>query len=125
MTDAFDTADFYSFEKDNEVLKHETVAAAMAWFADQAGPITFPITVYAYKAKEITETDIEGFAAIAREEMIDAINDEFGDPNGDGDIVDDETEMAIDAAIVSILLNAKLRSWQCDLVGERTFTEMP
>jgi hypothetical protein len=126
-----DGADYYSTSDDDERLTHEDIDECICECLEGRDgtieeAVTKGLTVHAFK-RDAIDVDDEATTQLDRfiENMSEEILEEYGDLDGSSEnVFGDEAEEAFRAAVRPALktLIAKVVVWQCNAVGERTFT---
>jgi hypothetical protein len=129
--DAFDGADYYDCQ-DAEELMHESASEAIAdlldcWVTPPCDtPAVIqehsPITVTAYRHVEISEAEFATRALHAAQSILEALDEEYGDP--DGHHVLRQIEESLGAALAPALrawCQEHYQPWMCNPSGKRVY----
>jgi hypothetical protein len=126
--DAFDTATYYDIGGMTRELTHETPEEAILDSIDSiesSNPSEWePMVVYAYRRVTIPDTEVTSAAANAVESFHENICCEYGDPDGDGDLIKPEDYTALEAAIADAMRATlkNVEAWACEICAERAYS---
>lgn len=135
-TDAFDGCDYYDCA-DPEDLTWTEPAEAIESFIDgflspnmtteeirAAVEKHCPLVVTGYKRRPVGDADRQSYVFALSEHLLEAYDDEYGDPNGNVESIDED-----DFGAVAVLLRAAVdkfcdaaQVWACDKVAQREYT---
>ena len=130
----FDNARFYE-ACDSERLSHDTVEdavyARLDQFAEKGDKLVdliarhCPIVVTAWNPMTVDDDWIKSVAQRFACDLAEAFAEDFGDPDGDGDEMDDAAEAAFAQAVAPLIraTAADCNVWQAEEVQARAFDE--
>mgnify|MGYP001580177179 FL=1 len=121
----FERAKFYACSN-NEILTCRTPEEALAEFAASINvPLTerTPITVSAFAPRTVSDSWLYEQARGLLKEATDFFFEEFGDPAGDDDGLDEEAYKAATPTVMAALrlFYSHGRVWSCEKVAERIY----
>ena len=134
----FEGATYYAVG-DPEELSHESPEEALeAWFDYHAEPgMTIrgvlteafrereTVTVKAYDWKEVTDADADHYVQRIAEDLVEWVDEEYGDPNGDIDICSDAARARLEdelRPVVARWMREDMNVWQCYERASRDYT---
>lgn len=121
--DPFDSADLYTCDDSpEEGLSAITPEEAIHDRAEELQDWTGEFTVYAHERRAVEKGWVESMALDLAEKLSEDYEDEFG--GGDDPMIDGVTQRTLATAFGPLIKAAitKHPPWQCEPVGQRTFT---
>lgn len=128
----YNNADFYTADRDAERLCHLTPGAALEEAFDcedfrRDVPKLIrehsPITLTAYVRDQVTEQDLLRHAAWYADHLLEQLDEDYGDP--DGEPTSDEVGASLATAILPVIrdwVRQRYTVWRCHSVGTRTYS---
>lgn len=111
---------FYSHDKGCEILTYETIDEAMEEYTQDVHTTDWPkeITIYRFERMPIPEKRKAYLSERAIESLIEKLDEEHGEPEGDGTEITNEMLAAAREFVDKVI--AKYTVWGCEVAGEET-----
>jgi hypothetical protein len=129
MIDAFENADYYDCRGD-ERFTHESPEECIEHHLDSlmepngdVGALiatTGPIEVAAYVRNGVTDHSVDNWATSLAAHLLELFGEEYGDPDGESDDIDDAALAIVLKPIIRAAL-ADVTVWHCSKSGSRTY----
>ena len=123
---------FWSYSEDEERLTHESPEEALVGYFDdnvllvdvpEAIKKEGPVKVYGW-ARKVIDWDTRQAAEYAVERENEDLAEEYGDPDGDEDVISGDARETLVREIAEAFDRALARSesWRCEIVETKTYT---